>query len=159
MTKEEQVKYDVAYLEVQTVERACDLIQSYNGDLRAYLARFTAALCDVDYISIMTDTKHIDSVRARWLFWYGYRYMTGDSYETIANVNKEWREFAPSSVGAAITKMAMLISKESIWTKRWYYLKKIIRSIQKPIDMEKDLFSSKVVITYPKNVDVELKKI
>ena len=158
MKNEQEILNDMESIESATVVEACRLIGEYNGSLKKYLVMFTAQLCDVEQEALLSESKNIDTVRARWLYWYAYRYMTGETHETIAKRNVTRKRFSSQSVGNAIFNMAQLIAEDGIWTKRWFVLKKIIKTILKNQSFEQDLFKPTVTVKFPKGVNVELIK-
>lgn len=159
MKSEHEIANEVVSIEDKTISEVLKLLSEYNGDIRDYLAYMTGALCGVCLESVLKDTKHIDVVHARWLFWYAYRYMTGESFESISQRTRQWHKFDDSSISVGVTKMSMLISQNTIWTKRWVILKKIIKVVMKNHDTQLDLFPSTVVVkvTHPKGVNIEIK--
>lgn len=156
-TNDDIIKGDMTKIERSTIDAACGLLRQYNIELRRYLVVLVAGLCDVSADDMMTNTKNITIVQARWLYWYAYRYMTNESYDSIARRNS-WRRFAPSCIAAACSKMAMMISNGTIWTKRWAYLKKIIR-IMTDAEKQGELFKDSVMVKViaPKGIQVEIK--
>lgn len=111
-----------------TLDAACKLLASYEGDMREYLAEFTCALCGIS-VEEMRDKNAKDSLCAqvRWLYWYAYRYMTGDSFASIQQ--KEGNGVVISAIAQGVNKMSRLIDGRTIWTRRWNDLKRIINII------------------------------
>ena len=157
MKTENEIIDDMRSIEEKTIDSACELLSTYGGEMRQYLARIAASLCCVEENEIMANTKNIDIVQARWFFWYAYRYMTNESYESMAQRSKAYRHFSASCVGASVAKMSMMISKEPIWTKRWTILKRIVKIMLKNINNETPNEVVTLTITHPKGVTIELK--
>ena len=159
MKAEEEIINDINKLEEETINEACKLLSAYNKGLKHYLACLVASLCGVSVGDLYTNTKHIGIIQSRWLFWYAYRYMTNESYESISRNSSEWRHFGSACVGQSVTKMAMMISQDDIWSKRWAVLKRMIKIMLRNTSKEQDLFQTPITIkvVYPKNVNVELK--
>lgn len=156
---EKEITEDVKRLEERTIENVCRLLYAYNGDLRHYLACLVAGLCDVAVGDLYTDTKHINVIQSRWLYWYCYRYMTNESYESISRRSKEWRRFGAACVGQSVAKMSMMISEDDVWAKRWAVMKRIIKIMLKKNESEPELFPTTITlkVTHPKDVIVNLK--
>lgn len=154
-----EIANDVNAIADKTIVEACRLLEGYEGDLRRYLAEITAAVCGVEIENLLTDTKRIESSQSRWLYWYAYRYMTNESYESMSNKTRATRYFVPSCVAHSIAKMTMLINEEGIWMKRWTFLRRVIRIILDK-DGEEELFQRtiKLRVQTPKGINVELEK-
>lgn len=155
----DEVIQNVEDIEANNIKPALKLLSDYNGDLRMYLACITASLCDVDVACLFGDTHKIDHNKARWLYWYALRYMTGESFESIGLKNQQ-RQFSDTCVSQSVTKMSMMIAENSIWAKRWSVLKRIIKMMVKVDEQEQELFPKKIKVrvTAPKGVEVEFSK-
>lgn len=152
---EEQAIQEMKDLEREAIYNVCGILVGYNMLFRENLERVVASLCDVPVVSMLFDTTRIDYVRARWLYWYAYRYMTDESLERIGKLHNTV-EFSGCAVGRAISKMAMLIGGDTIWTKRWIILKRFIKAILKNEDAINNTVTVKVAA--PKGINVELKQ-
>lgn len=161
MLNEEKIRNDLNTIDCNTVQQVCDLLKAYNQETLMYLADFVASLCDVTKEELLSDTKKLKNSHARWLYWYAYRYMTNESYETIANKTQEKRKFTDSCVGICVFKMSMMIAQEPIWRKRWIVLKRVVKAILEDNNMEHaqqpPTFVLKVIP--PKGIDVKLQVI
>lgn len=151
---DETIQSNIKLIEDETIEKACALLSSYNNKIRDYLACFVSSLCDVEFSELLYDTKHLNVVKARWLYWYAYRYLTNDSFDTIARMTSQNRKFATSCVGSSCAKMSRMIDIEPVWNKRWQILKRIIKIANKTSLNE----SQTIRITYPRNIKIELKQ-
>ena len=151
---DETIQSNIKLIEDETIEKACALLASYNNKIHDYIACFVSSLCDVEFKDLMYDTKHLNVVKARWLYWYAYRYLTNDSFDTIAKMTSQYRKFATSCVGSSCAKMSRMIDIEPIWNKRWQILKRIIKIANKTSLNE----SQTIRITYPRNIKIELKQ-
>jgi len=158
MKTDKEIQMDVERIDTNTINVVCDTLRRYNSDTREYLANIVASVCDVTFEEMMQDTKHLYNAHARWLFWYAYRYMTNESYDSIANKTKEYRKFTEACVGICISKMSMMIEQEPIWKKRWILTKRVIKAI---LDNGNDGIMDipnviTLKVTPPKGVDIKL---
>lgn len=154
----ENVTNDISKIEVETIHKACELLSSYNVRIGEYLGHYVSSLCDVDYHDLMYDTKHLNVAKARWLFWYAYRHMTNDSFDSISKMTSRYRKFATSCVGCSCAKMARMIDFEPVWAKRWDILKRIIKTILNTNTQHQGQNNIIIKVVHPKNVKVELKQ-
>lgn len=143
-------------LEDQMLGTICETIRKYNVLSAKHLASITAELCGVDVEEMLHDTSHRMNSEARYLYWFAYRYLTEESYSSIAK--KPWqRRFTEQCVGAAILRMGNLIGANTIWTKRWVILKHVIKGILEHKPKQSELFDDEVTIRIisPKNVHIQ----
>ena len=153
---EEEIKQELANNEQRMIECVCNALSNYELDMRTYLARFVSSLCDVEIERMLSDDNHLDVAQARWLFWYAYRYMTGETYEKIGKLSERiyGKSFTKVGVAASVNKMYELIEQQPIWRKRWTIVKRIIK-LQNEIVFEPQI---PITITIPKNVELTIKK-
>lgn len=155
MINEEKVREDWKRLDEENVAEVLRLLKGHEESIQEYLADYVASLCGVDKHAMMTEMHRIDLLQARWLFWYAYRYMTGETFPKIGEISGRYgRTFPDTTVSGCVNKMGGLINCITIWSKRWNILKRIIKLRGKDDDTDK----VKVVVTTPKNVEVELKR-
>ena len=149
---DEQIKSDWEHLENDNVEKACEYLRRYEGDIEDYVAEIVASLCNAD-----TSVAYL--AQARWLYWYALRYMTNETYDKIANrtARKSDYRFTPNGIGQSINKMSAMIVNEPIWTKRWIILKRIIKLRDTVIKEKSEMETVTMKIIAPKGVKVELK--
>ena len=130
-------------------------------DVLDNLVDLVSALCNIDKDELLSRSNSITVSQARWLYWYTYRYATGESYATIADKTEFLcgRKYTLQGVASSINKMAMMISKEPIWKKRWTIMYRLIKAINNTPSCESD---STIVIHVPKNlskvVKIEIKE-
>ena len=144
-------------LDDENVKRICDLVKSYDREIKDYLAEVVSSMCDIDTIGMMTRKDSIQHVHARWLFWYAYRYMTNDTYEHIAQTTQtDGVKFSTQCVIASVNKMSEMVINNTIWTKRWTVVKRIIKmrdqTIEFSFERDKKLPTDKIVVTIPKEL-------
>lgn len=153
--------------EQELIQEVCNLLHEYNVSTRDNFSHIVSELCKVDEKEMMTDRKNQYNIQARWLYWYALRYMTNESYSSISNSTKYDRHFTVACVCYSIKKMSDLISANTIWTKRWTILKRIIKesadanTFEKAFDKELSSNNQKEItikITHPKGVKIELKE-
>ena len=153
---EEEIKQELANNEQRMIECVCNALSNYELDMRTYLARFVSSLCDVEIERMLSDDNHLDVAQARWLFWYAYRYMTGETYEKIGKLSERiyGKSFTKVGVASSVNKMYTMIEQQPIWRKRWTIVKRIIK-LQNEIVFEPQI---PITITIPKNVELTIKK-
>jgi chromosomal replication initiation ATPase DnaA len=157
MKTDSEIQNDIRRIEEDTIDKVCFLLSEYHFRTKDYIADITASLCGISKKDMLTDTRHIDVIRARWLYWYGYRYMFDASYESIAKQSGN-RLFTTPCVGQSVAKMSSLIDTNTIWKKRWSILKNIIKLMLNDNDRMKENIQQTITLKVPKNINVELKK-
>lgn len=140
------------------IEEVCKHLQGYTKDIRNALADLVASLCDISKEDLLKDTKHLASKHARWLYWYAYRQMTGESYETMSQRSKQYRRFAQTSIGWGVANMSMMIAEGTIWTKRYTMLRKVIQAANRCEESEHLMKNVTVKVIAPKGINVEIKQ-
>lgn len=147
---EEQIKADWAALDKFRIEEALKQLLYYEKDVRSYLVKCIASLCDVDENRILTNTDVVYIAHARWLYWYAYRYMTNESYEKMSiNTARDGHKFGYRSIQGGVNKMAMMIAEEPLWQKRWNIIKRIIKLRDSDDEVK---FDSTITISVPKHL-------
>ena len=154
---EEEIKQELANNEQRMIECVCNALSNYELDMRTYLARFVSSLCDVEIERMLSDDNHLDVAQARWLFWYAYRYMTGETYEKIGKLSERiyGKSFTKVGVASSVNKMYELIEQQPIWRKRWTIIKRIIKQSESLIE---ENAQKPIKIIIPKDANVELKR-
>lgn len=161
MKSERDIENEIRQLENNTIDAICQSLANYNACLCDYLATFVARICNVSNREMFRETKNLDIVRARWLYWYAYRYMTDATYETIARHNscEGNKKFTRVAVNQGVSRMALLISEENtIWAKRWNIIRRVIKAMLKQNDA-KEFAPQNILlkVTHPKGVTLEIK--
>ena len=154
---EEEIKNELADNERIAMKCVCDTLLNYEGRVRNYLADFVASLCNVEKEKMFSENNSLDVAQARWLFWYAYRYMTGETYEKIGRLSYDTygKTFTKVGVASSVNKMSVMIEQQPIWKKRWTIVKRIIRITNSLIDENAE---EPIKIIIPKNANVELKR-
>ena len=154
---EEEIKNELADNERIAMKCVCDTLLNYEGRVRNYLADFVASLCNVEKEKMFSENNSLDVAQARWLFWYAYRYMTGETYEKIGRISHDTygKTFTKVGVASSVNKMSVMIEQQPIWKKRWTIVKRIIRITNSLIDENTE---EPIKIIIPKNANVELKR-
>ena len=124
MNKDDVLK-EINEKDTKVVEDVCNILAQYDKDIRLCLEKIVCALCNVKQEKLWGRTRDMTIVQARWFYWYAYRFISNDSHQSIAHIQE--RKFATSCVGQSITKMSMLISSDTVWSKRWIILKQILK--------------------------------
>ena len=156
---DEQIKSDWEHLENDNIEKACEYLRRYEGNIEDYVAEIVASLCNVDVDKMLSDTSVAYLAQARWLYWYALRYMTNETYDKIAErtMSKTSYRFTPNGIGQSINKMSAMIVNEPIWTKRWIILKRIIKLRDTVVKEKSEMETVTMKIIAPKGVKLELK--
>lgn len=144
--------------ELESVDKILSAIRQYEIDMRDYLAETVASLCNVDKSAMLGESDKTYLSQARWLFWYSYRYMTGETFEKISILTADdesgARKFTTTAIGAGCNKMSALIATDSLWRKRWEVVKKIIKLRENPLAPKED---NTIVINVPKDLRDKIK--
>lgn len=155
MKSENETIEDWRRIDNQYVKDLCAIINKQEIDVQDYLADIVSSLCDIDTTEMMTKEDRLHCNHARWLYWYAYRYMTNDTFEHIEQITKRYgRRYSLQGISAAVNKMSNLIASNTIWTKRWIIIKRIIKlrdeSLEDYITTSRHDWRNKIVITVPK---------
>ena len=158
---EEEIKQNLEENERTTMNCVCDTLSSYGERIRLYLADFIASLCNVEKEKMFSTCNNLDVAQARWLFWYAYRYMTNENYDSIARKTGTKRKFTVGSIGYCISKMSMMVESEPIWVKRWTIIKRVIKAILDNGSLTTDKLPTTITLKVvpPSGVDVKLQLI
>ena len=153
---EEEIRNELEQNESIAIQAVCDILMNYEAHIRTHLADFVASICNVEKERMFSSCNDLDVAQARWLFWYAYRYMTGETYEKIGKLSKPiyGKAFTKVGVAASVNKMYTLIEQQPIWRKRWTIVKRIIK-MQNELTYEP---LTPITITVPKNVEITIKK-
>ena len=160
-----ETKQDWMTLDDENVKRICEMVRSYERDIQDYLAEMVASLCDLEAHEMMTKDDRIHCTHARWLFWYAYRHMTNDTFEHLSQITERYgRKYSLQAINTAVNKMSALIIDNTIWTKRWTVLKRIIKMRDQAAEFSFEhtgdkLPSDKVYVNIPRELrnKVEIK--
>ena len=152
---EEDVRNELSESERIAIKCACDTFRGHGERLRLYLASFVASVCDISDDDMLSSCS-ADALRARWMYFCAYRYMTNETYDRISKTFYELSKipFTASGVANAISKMYGLIEQQPIWRKRWVIIKRVIKESNGTLTEP----PTQITITVPKNVEVTIKK-
>lgn len=140
-------------LDDKAIDDICAKLKNHEETLRKQLADFVSALCDVKVKDMLANNKSAYIMHTRWLYWYAYRYMTNESYRQIAERAKaQGVIYTEQGVNSAVNKMSNLIAANTIWTKRWAILKKMIKSAKEDCNGIGD-----IIIFAPKELQGKIK--
>lgn len=155
MGSEEQIVKQWKEEDDRYMESIFKQIRARSWRIQENLVNFTASLCGVDAEKMMTDTTDIDYVHAKWLFWYAYKYMTGEPYIAISKMSEEFgKKYTEQSIAYAVKKMGWLVEQRNVWKERWAVLKRII-SLRTGEQVLPD--KVKITVKCPKGVEVIVK--
>lgn len=150
MAKSEEL-ISAEWKELDSIGHILELVRSHEYDIYTYLAETVAALCGIDVDKMLAFNSKIYVIQPRWLFWYAYRYMTGETFEKIAEMtkNKGNYYFTPNSICHSINKMSALIESAPLWKKRWTIIKRIIKLRDANVEEQVD---NTIVIQVPRDI-------
>lgn len=158
MDSEEKIKSDWNLLDNADIDEVCSLLRLHEQRIQDYLIDCVAATCNVDKLDMMTNVSNLTLIHSRWLFWYAYRYMTNEPFVRISDVTLRYgKKFTEQSISNSVNKMGNMIANETIWTKRWLIIKRIIR-LRNETAKNNLQETIKVVVHHPKNVEIKLKE-
>ena len=157
MINDEVVKKEWENIDNSDIGIVCDLLKKHERRIPDYLADCVASICDVDKTKMMIEQKNANTTHARWLFWYAYRYMSHDAFIQIKEITKRYgKEYTEQSIALSVNKMRDMIANETIWTKRWLLIKRIIKLRDVDNTQANTNNNADVVVTYPKHIKVKL---
>ena len=156
----DEIKSRWTEIDTRHIERACEHLRAFEGDVRCYIADFVAALCGVDKQEMFSASDVVYLAHARWLYWYTCRYATNESYDKIArHASGNDHVFVQRTIQSGVNKMAMMIEREQLWNKRWLAIRRLLRLRDDDTAKEKN---NTIVINVPKelmkDVKIEIKE-
>ena len=107
-------------------EKINAILKEYDYEPLEMLSSHVARLCNVTEEELRGSRDRTYKSQARWLLWYAYRYMTGESYAMIAM--RYGGGFHTRTVASGIVKMTHLIGSDELWRNRWNVLRHVIKS-------------------------------
>lgn len=153
----EKIKHDWESIDNADIDEVCRLLRLHETRIQDYLVDCVASICDVEKTDMMTNASKLNTIHARWLFWYAYRYMTNEPFIRISEITLRYgKRFTEQSISNSVNKMGNMIAKETTWAKRWVLIKRIIKlrnSDQTNFGLDDNL---SVTINHPKNIQVKL---
>lgn len=146
---EDKIKKEWDSVDSENLEQALRHLKKCEIAVREYLADVVASLCGVSTKEMMSNSNAAHISQPRWLYWYAYRYMTGESYTKMSNVlNFDTKGFTTNGIRVGVEKMSTMIDTELIWNKRWTIVKKII----KLRGQDKENVDNTIVVQVPKSL-------
>lgn len=158
MMNEKEAKESIKQTEQCALDVSCEALRNYTKVVQKNIANLVASLCDVDVDEMLNEPRIAPLVQARWLYWYASKQLYGETNESISQRSKENHYFKTNGITKGISKMSMLIQEGTIWTKRWWILKRVITEANKVEQPELFAQNITVKITHPKGVNIELKQ-
>ena len=157
MGKDEKIIQDWEMIDNAYIDEVCRLLRLHETNIQEYMVDCVASICDVDKLDMMTNVSNLNTIHSRWLFWYAYRYMTKDSFSHISHITLRYgKKFTEQSVSSSVNKMGNMIDNDTIWAKRWAIIKRIIKLRDSTLSDENQ--NAVVIVQYPKNVEIKLRK-
>ena len=135
------------------------LLQKHECDTTLMLTASVAALCNVDVEDMMKQGQKMTNAHARWLLYYALRYMKNCTNEYIANITAyNGVKHTDMAIRVGVNRMSEMISREPVWRNRWETLKHLIKQVQGEDVTRIAPRKQKVVISVPRDIEVEIKK-
>ena len=134
-----------------------DILHKHDYDTTMMLATSVAAVCRVDVQDMLSTSHKVRYAYARWLFFYALHYAKQCSNAHVCEMlSAHGLSYQMENVRTGINRMGEMIDHDISWKNRWDVVKRIIKEIQgeEPAKLKKQ----KIVITVPKDVEVEIKK-
>jgi len=157
MNNKEEIESKINEMEQKVLKDMEIILKRHNFNMTTFLAHIIASICDIDVTEIFSVNNKAYLSQSRWMFWYAYRYMTGETYERIAEKTSfEGHKFHVQAIIHGITSFAKLLEYDRSWGDKWKMVKEFIK-IKNGMGQGKDE-KHEVVITVPKNVEVKIKK-
>lgn len=142
---------------IDEVERTEQDKRTHECAVWEYIAESVAEICNVGKDEMLSESKRIHVSRPRWLFWYAYRYLTGETYRKIAYMNTYGLNgkspFTSSAIAQGCRRMSSLIMNEKQWAQRWAFAKHVIKLRGEDEKME----DNNIVITVPNGLVGKIK--
>lgn len=146
---DEEVKKGWASVDSENLEQALFHLRKCGIAVSEYLADAVASLCGVDTKEMMTNRNSAHISQPRWLYWYAYRYMTGESYTKMASdLSASTKGFTINGIRVGVEKMSAMIESEPMWRKRWTIIKRII----KLREQDSECTRNTIVVQVPKEI-------
>ena len=158
MTEKEAIE-KIRESEMESVTIACNALRSHNVNIKSCLVQLVASICDISVEDMCRNTKNLQCVQARWFFWYSYRQLTMESFQSMANHISDVFCVTPMGIAKAVRNMSMFIAENTIWTKRWQVMKRLINAVSNCTEQEIFPETITVSVTAPKGVNVEIKQV
>ena len=155
---EKDAKNCIQSVEQDALNAAKMALSGYTGNVKDIVATLVSSLCDVDKQEMLNEPRVATLVYARWFYWYVIKQLYGMTNESISKQSFSNRRFNISCVTQGILKMSMLIQSNTIWTKRWSIMKRVIMDANKVEQPELFAQNITVKITHPKGVNIEIKE-
>jgi chromosomal replication initiation ATPase DnaA len=156
---EEEIKTDWNTLDEKNIESAMYYLRKHEQDTSKYLANCVASLCNIEEKDLLADTNAAHISHARWLYWYAYRYLTNESYAKMSQQLKtDSRTFVGRAIQQGVTKMAMMISNEQVWNRRWNIIKRVIKIRYSDDEKEDNTITINIPKELRKKIKIEIKE-
>lgn len=152
---------DMNFAQIETI------LRNYNYDEQDMLQSFVAWICNVDVADMLSQSMRTELVRARYLYWYALRTMTGETYQTLSERTVfDGFIFSKNGIRQGCELMGELIETENIWKNRWIRVRRLLKLMHDPHDYnlsdnaKPNPQKYKLLLTVPKgmkdNVEIEL---
>ena len=118
-----------------------------------YLLKVVASVCDVNERDIMSQEKTGNYIsQVRWLYWYAYRYLTGEPYCRIAELSTAVGcKYTKDGVRKGVNKIGYIIHGSEMWQRRWNIIRGAIKKLKHENEQnEQEPYD--IVITIPKGI-------
>ena len=118
-----------------------------------YLLKIVAFVCDVNESDVMSNEKTGNYIsQVRWLYWYAYRYLTGEPYGRISELaTKAGCKYTKDGVRKGVNKIGYIIHGSDVWQRRWNVIRNAIKKIKQENQIaERESYD--IVVTIPKEL-------
>jgi hypothetical protein len=159
MINDEMIASD--WRNLDSIDDILTAVRQHEMDIMTYLADTVASLCNIERNDMLRACSEAHLAQPRWLFWYAYRYMTGETLEKVSEMTERCcgHRFTPNGIGQCVNKMSQMISSEPMWTKRWTIIKRIIKLRDTDVKKNSD---NTITITVPRElkdiINIEIKE-
>lgn len=136
-----------------------DVLRRHEYNTLDMLAHVVCGVCDVDVADMLSSVNKQYLSQARWLFWYAYRFVTGETYEKIAERTAfDGRRFTIQSVAVGVTTMGRMVEKEKVWAERWSVVRQAISVMYgKDADAGRKTEDVTIQVIVPHGVKIDVK--
>lgn len=151
---------DMSFKQIETI------LRNFNYDEQDMLQSFVAWICDVDVADMLSQSMKSELVKARYLYWYALRTMTGETYQKISERTVfDGFIFSKTGIRQGCESISEIIETNNIWKNRWIRVRRFIKLLADPHDYNLSEFAYnsqkyKLMLTVPKgmkeNVEIEL---
>lgn len=121
-----------------------EVLQRHGYDIQRIITSYVAYVCGVDEDEILASSHKPHISQSRWMLWRALRYITGDTYDQIAERTRSSNyRFTGRGVGKGITNITSLINTTPIWGYRWRMVSNAIQFCREQLLNNDELLNTK----------------